>query len=140
MHVPMDIAQKPAELVRVNRYMAEYVVTHFYYPKDRAEVNEILVGGVVIVVAHDQLLATVKTFECLERTFAEQHVTQMPHCIVRVDCVIPSAHQFVVMLFDCSKRSRPTLELNDFLVSEVGVGNYKHPVVHINVLLTSRCR
>src|SRR6267142_6742170 len=73
---------------------------------DTGEVLQVIGAGVHIMVAHDQLLATVQLSGNSEVPLAQAEVAQVPDHILLANDAIPAAHQLDVVFLDGGKRTK----------------------------------
>lgn len=117
----MQVALEPAKLRWVYWHMAQDITAQLGAAKNRIEMLKVLDSRVVVVVAHDQLFNSIQSSQSGERALAKQHIAKVPHGIFLAYRVIPSAHKFVVVLFNRRKWAARILKVNNLLVPEVGI-------------------
>ena len=126
----VDIGFEPIELVRMDWYVRQYAVAHFRGPAYLAKVLRIPFNRIAVMIAHHQLLDTVKSRKGIERIFAEQHVTQVPDRVMLTNDTIPTMYQFVIVFLHSRERPCYRLELTDLFVAEVCIGNNEYSIRH----------
>ena len=127
----VDIGFESIELVRMDWYVRQYAVTHFRGPAYLAEVLRIPFNRIAVMVAHHQLLDTVKAGDCIKRIFAEQHVAQVPDRVMPTNDTIPTMYQFVIVFLHSREGPCYRLELADLFVTEVRIGDNEYSISHM---------
>lgn len=130
MQVAMQVGPEPVELVLMDWYVGQYAVSHNCRTAYGAEVFEVALNRVMIMITHDQPLHPVqprKRFECGK---TKQDIPKMPDGVTLLDRVVPPIHKFVVMLLNVRKRTCFGFELTDALVAKMRVGNDKDAIWH----------
>ena len=127
MQVAVYIEVPLLQLALMKRNMGQSKIPHLDDSGDLAEILQIVLRVVSVIVSQDERLLAIEAPGDLKPSLPEAEIAQMPNGVFLSDGGIPAAHKFFVVFFNT--RELPTrLFLSDFdnpFVVEMGIGNEK---------------
>src|SRR5271163_1464181 len=105
--------------------MGQSKIPHLDDSGDLAEIHQIVLRVVSVIVSQDERLLAVEAPGDLKPSLPEAKIAQMPNGVFLSDCRIPSTNKFFVVFFN-TRELPARLLLSDFddpFVVEMRIGN-----------------